>query len=85
MRCLVSGMVQGVWFRGNTRQQAQALGITGHARNLPDGRVEVLACGAPEALAALKSWLRQGPPMARVEEISCEPVDLPPPSGFVTL
>jgi acylphosphatase len=51
LRFFVSGRVQGVWFRASTREQARRHGITGHARNLPDGRVEVLACGRPAALA----------------------------------
>jgi len=46
----VKGRVQGVWFREPTRQQASGLGIKGSAINLPDGSVEVLACGKPDAL-----------------------------------
>jgi acylphosphatase len=71
-RCLVSGYVQGVFFRASTREQALALGVTGYARNLRDGRVEVLACGAPDAVGALCGWLRQGPPGARVSDVQCE-------------
>lgn len=81
-RCLVSGRVQGVWFRGSAREQAERLGVTGYARNLPDGRVEVLACGAPEAVAELRDWLRSGPPMARVSGVVCEPVVDRAGSGF---
>jgi acylphosphatase len=80
MRCLVGGRVQGVFFRASTRHQAQTLGLSGHARNLSDGRVEVLVCGDPKQVAKLQSWLRQGPPMAEVSGLSCEPVpfrDLP--------
>ena len=51
-QCWVSGRVQGVYFRGATQRRAEELGVTGYARNLPDGRVEVLACGAAEAVAA---------------------------------
>ena len=64
-RFIVSGRVQGVWFRASTREQALALGLRGFARNLPDGRVEVLAAGDDAALDRLAAWLRQGPPLAR--------------------
>ena len=65
----VSGRVQGVWFRESTRREARRLGLTGHAINLPDGTVEVLASGEAAALDELESWLRQGPPMARVTQV----------------
>ena len=81
-RCLVDGRVQGVYFRGATREQARSLGVTGYARNLPDGRVEVLACGAPEAVAALRAWLWDGPSRARVSEVVCAAVDYVPWPGF---
>ena len=69
-RCyLVSGHVQGVWFRAGTRDQALALGLTGWARNLDDGRVEVIACGDADALAALRRWLEQGTSRARVDRV----------------
>lgn len=83
-RCLISGRVQGVWFRGNTQRRAQQLGVTGYARNLRDGRVEVLACGDSEAIDRLKSWLWQGPDAARVDDVECEPVAVVPPSHFTT-
>ena len=73
-RCLVSGLVQGVFFRATTREQAQQLGVTGYARNLPDGRVEVMACGADDRVAALCTWLQSGPPRARVDACDCEHV-----------
>lgn len=69
----VSGRVQGVFFRASTRDVATDLNLTGHALNLPDGDVEVLACGAGIATDKLLEWLRQGPPMASVagvEEIA---------------
>ena len=65
----VSGRVQGVYFRGSTQRQAQSLGITGWARNLSDGRVEVLACGDAVALDRLENWLRIGPQWANVSNI----------------
>ncbi|UNK49132.1 acylphosphatase [Lysobacter sp. S4-A87] len=68
-RFIVSGRVQGVFFRASTRDQALALGLRGFARNLPDGRVEVLAAGDDVALDRLAAWLRQGPAMAQVDDL----------------
>ena len=68
-RFLIRGYVQGVGFRAHTRHEALRLGLTGYAKNLPDGRVEVLAVGEPAALVALERWLQRGPPAARVEEV----------------
>ncbi|HHH36859.1 MAG TPA: acylphosphatase [Gammaproteobacteria bacterium] len=84
-RYYVSGRVQGVFFRDSTRREARALGLSGWARNLPDGRVEVLACGPPQALAALERWLWEGPPLAEVtgvvaEDVACEEA----PADFTT-
>ena len=70
IRCHVAGQVQGVFFRASTRQQAERLGVKGHAKNLADGRVEVLACGPPAAVRELQEWLRQGPPMAKVTGVA---------------
>jgi acylphosphatase len=71
-RFLVSGKVQGVWFRASAREQALALHLVGFARNLRDGSVEVVAQGEDAALAALEAWLHQGPPMADVAEVQRE-------------
>jgi acylphosphatase len=68
----VSGHVQGVFFRASTRDQALRLGLRGYARNLPDGRVEVLAVGEADAIDALARWLHEGPPMARVDAVERE-------------
>lgn len=68
-RFLIGGKVQGVWFRASTRDQAQALGLRGYARNLDDGRVEVLATGDDAAIDELAAWLRVGPPQARVDTL----------------
>jgi acylphosphatase len=81
-RCLVDGRVQGVFFRAATREQAMRLGVTGYARNLGDGRVEVLACGAMGAVAQLRDWLRIGPAMAEVTGVACEPLDYQVQPGF---
>lgn len=71
----IRGYVQGVNFRYYTRQQAQRLGLNGWVRNLPDGRVEVLAEGEEEALQALIAWCQRGPSLAEVEgvEVQWEP------------
>ena len=68
-RFVVGGKVQGVFFRAGTREQAQALGLRGYARNRADGRVDVLAVGDEAAIDRLAAWLRQGPPAARVDEL----------------
>ncbi len=83
VKAWVSGRVQGVFFRDSTRQQALGLGITGHALNLPDGRVEVLACGEKTAVETLLRWLEQGPELARVDGLEFETVDQPAPEGFL--
>ena len=72
VRFVVSGRVPGVFFRASTRAEAERLGIAGSARNLPDGRVEVIASGSDASLAALERWLWKGPPSARVENIARE-------------
>ncbi len=74
-RCYISGRVQGVWYRGSTQQRAAALGLTGYARNLPDGRVEVLVCGTQGAVDSLCEWLWQGASNAKVSDVVCEPVE----------
>ena len=70
--CRVSGRVQGVFFRASTRARAEVLGVTGYARNLPDGRVEVMACGDEAAVAALCDWLWQGSPASSVTSVEVE-------------
>ena len=69
VRFLVGGKVQGVWFRASTRDRAVALQLRGYARNLADGRVEVLAAGDEEAVEQLAQWLHYGPPQAQVDEL----------------
>lgn len=66
---LISGHVQGVYYRASTEGKATELGLTGYARNLPDGRVEVLAEGLEPQLAELKAWCQEGPPAARVDSV----------------
>ena len=84
-RFLVRGRVQGVYFRDSTRREAERLGLTGHAINLPNGDVEVVCHGEARAIDALAGWLAQGPPLARVDEIVEEPaVGDDVPGGFRT-
>jgi acylphosphatase len=85
VRCVVSGRVQGVWFRASTREQALSLGLRGYANNRPDGRVEVLACGEQTAVDRLRAWLWQGPPQAEVTDVRCDAWAVPPGlAGFDT-
>ena len=82
VRFVVEGRVQGVFFRAGTREQALALGLAGHARNLADGSVEVLAVGDEHAIEALGQWLEDGPPQARVDAVRREDAAEPEtPSG----
>lgn len=83
-RFIVSGRVQGLFFRASAREQALGLGLAGHAMNLDDGRVEVLASGSTEALDMLEKWLWQGPPAAQVEQVFRENLVEQNLFGFIT-
>lgn len=74
IHCFISGKVQGVWYRASTQEKAVTLNLTGWARNLSDGRVEVLAFGAREKIADLHEWLKKGPPLAEVTLVTYEEV-----------
>ncbi len=69
---LISGRVQGVWYRGSTEQQANYLGLTGWVRNCKSGQVEVMVEGADAAIDKLISWCRTGPSMARVTDVQID-------------
>ena len=84
IKAIISGRVQGVFFRESTRQQAVELGITGHAINLSNGCVEVLACGTEEDIHRLIQWLHRGPEYARVTDVEFQPIEINIPSGFHT-
>ena len=74
-RFRVTGRVQGVFFRDSARRTARSLGLTGHARNMEDGSVEVLACGSADSLDRLAAWLGEGPKLAVVERVEMMPVE----------
>lgn len=83
-RFLVTGKVQGVYFRHSTRAEAERLALRGVARNLPDGSVEVIAHGEAPALEALHQWLHRGPAMARVAAVQeSAGTAFAPPAGFL--
>jgi len=84
LRCRVAGRVQGVFFRASAREVAQRLGLTGYARNLPDGQVEVLICGDRTAVAEMREWLRVGPRQAEVTGVACEAVPYQEHDAFAT-
>lgn len=79
---LVSGRVQGVWYRGWTVQTAQALGLSGWVRNLADGRVEAVFQGPAAAVDTMLAACRQGPPSAHVGGLEVEQWSEHPGPGF---
>jgi len=86
-RCIVSGRVQGVFYRKSAQQRARELGVRGHARNLEDGRVEVLAVGEASAVETFIAWLWEGSSTSRVTAVESgelDPASVQPPPGFLT-
>jgi acylphosphatase len=81
-RFIVSGRVQGVFFRQSTLDQARSLGLDGWVRNRADGCVEGVAAGEAVALQQLRAWLHQGPPAARVERLEWWEESERPAAGF---
>lgn len=72
IRIIVTGRVQGVWFRGSTRDEAVRIGLKGTVRNLADGTVEIIAVGESQLLDELIAWAHNGPPMAAVTHVVVE-------------
>ncbi|HYC10991.1 MAG TPA: acylphosphatase [Steroidobacteraceae bacterium] len=68
-RCLIGGRVQGVYYRATAARRAHELGLRGYARNLPDGRVEVLACGDDASVSAFVKWLWIGSSASKVTSV----------------
>jgi acylphosphatase len=81
VRYVVSGSVQGVGFRWFIARHARTLGLAGYARNLPDGRVEVVVSGPDDALPALEQLLRAGPANAQVERVERSADPMPVTTG----
>lgn len=75
-KSLVGGRVQGVFYRASTATRARELGVKGYAKNLPDGRVEVLACGDAAAVQALIDWLWKGSTASKVTSVETRDVEL---------
>src|SRR5262245_18633033 len=86
-RSLVSGRVQGVFYRATCVRKAESLGLTGYARNLADGSVEVLACGEPLAVEQFIGWLWEGSAASKVtavETLDVDPGSVQREAGFVS-
>jgi acylphosphatase len=86
-RSFVSGRVQGVFYRATCVRKAQSLGIAGFARNLDDGRVEVLACGEPAAIDEFIAWLWVGSAASKVTAVETrelDPASVQCPAGFAS-
>lgn len=71
---IVSGKVQGVFYRIFVQTHAQALGLTGWVRNLPNGTVELIACGESDKLEELYLHLKEGPELSKVETVTFEEI-----------
>lgn len=84
-RCIVTGRVQGVAYRAATQRQAHTLNVSGYAKNLPDGSVEILACGAERDVNELCDWLWEGPRMAQVRDVQCSNAADQESRGFLAL
>jgi acylphosphatase len=75
VRAVARGRVQGVGFRYSARSKAEKFGVTGFARNLPDGAVELEVEGSPSAVDEFLAWSRRGPIGARVDALDAEDID----------
>ena len=86
-RSFVSGRVQGVFYRATCVRKAESLELWGYARNLVDGRVEVLACGEEAAVSEFIAWLWEGSPASKVTDVATEhadPASVQRTAGFVS-
>ncbi|MFN8265942.1 MAG: acylphosphatase [Chitinophagaceae bacterium] len=79
---IVSGKVQGVWFRKHTHEKAQQLNIGGTVENQPNGNVKIIATGTDSQLEELITWCKHGPPRAEVLSVRVEPLETIPFPDF---
>ena len=82
VRVIVTGRVQGVWFRDSCREEARALGVRGFVRNRADGAVEAELEGPAPAVERMVEWCRHGPPRARVDAVDTERIATVGEPGF---
>lgn len=82
IHAIISGHVQGVWYRESARRQAEQLGITGWIKNTNDGSVELTACGQKRQLQTFIDWLWQGPEAAQVDDVQWQEITLEQFSEF---
>lgn len=85
VHCIITGRVQGVWYRAWTEKEATALGLDGWVRNLPDGSVEALFCGPETTVRDMIGRCRSGPPLASVDAIVEKRAEQPGAQGFTIL
>jgi len=81
IRAIISGTVQGVFYRASTQNEAKKLELTGFVRNLPDGSVELEVQGDSGEVDRLLEWCRQGPPDSKVTRITSEVISRVPGEG----
>jgi len=84
LRIHVRGRVQGVFFRASTKQQAEKLNLTGYAKNLSNGDVEVVLYGESDNIDKMLAWLHHGPRLARVDKLTTQQTDFIETIGFST-
>jgi len=82
VRAVVTGRVQGVWFRDSCRTEARAVGVNGFVRNRGDGAVDAEFEGPPAAVERMVAWCRTGPPRARVDNVDVETIETTGAPGF---
>jgi acylphosphatase len=85
VQVLISGRVQGVWYRAWAEETARGLGLAGWVRNRRDGNVDAVFSGPPDAVAAMVARCAEGPPKARVATVEVVAEGLPAPEGFSVL
>ena len=81
-RLVITGRVQGVWYRGSLSEQAALRGLAGWVRNRADGSVEAVVEGRAELVEELRLWCHTGPPAARVESVEARPEEVEGLVGF---